>query len=83
MTGHRMPCQAVSSPATMSAAAPANTATRQGTPSSTTCAEEPPVTTVPPAEDVPPVVEPLPPDATAPDEVTFGRGRRDHAGGTQ
>ena len=57
----------------MRAAAPAKTATRQGTPSSTVWTEESPVTTAPaeePAPD-PPVVEPEPPEATEADELTL------------
>ncbi len=71
MTGHRVPRQAVTAPAAMIAAAPANTATRHGTPSSSACADAPPVTTAPPAEEVPPVVDPALPDATDAEELTL------------
>jgi len=65
MTGQRLPRQMVSRPATMMATAPANSATRQGTPSSIVWTE-PPVTTAPAEEpeEAPPVVEPEPPEAT-------------------
>jgi len=66
MTGQRVPRHTVSRPAAMRAAAPAKTATRQGTPSRTVWTEESPVTTAPADEPVPdpPVVEPEPPEAT-------------------
>src|SRR6201986_3002231 len=66
MTGQRLPRQMVSRPATMMAAAPANRATRQGTPSSIVWTEVSPVTTAPAEEpeEAPPVVEPEPPEAT-------------------
>src|ERR1700679_1502171 len=73
MTGQRVPRHTVSRPAATRAAAPAKTATRQGTPSSTVCPEESPVPTAPaeaPAED-PPVVEPEPPEATEAAELTL------------
>src|ERR1700761_4357396 len=71
MTGQRAPRHRVSRPAAMRAAAPANTATRQGTPSSTVCTVESPVTTAPPGGAVPRVVEPTPPEATELDELAL------------
>src|ERR1700749_3403640 len=73
MTGQRWPRQTVSRPATMMAAAPANRAMRQGTPSSIVWTEESPVTTAPAGEpeDAPPVVEPEPPEATEDEVLTL------------
>src|SRR6202012_4001995 len=72
MTGRRLPRQMVSRPATMMATAPANSATRQGTPSSIVWTD-PPVTTAPAEEpeEAPPVVEPEPPEATEAEELTL------------
>src|SRR5579875_701955 len=63
MTGHRAPRQTVNRPAATTASAPASTAARQGTPTSTACADDPPVTTAPPTVVAPPVVDPAPPGA--------------------
>src|ERR1700761_4301503 len=72
MTRPRAPRQCVRSPAARRAAAPANRAPREGTPSSIVCTVEPPVTTAPPVDVVPPpVVEPAPPEATEAEEAVF------------